>query len=161
MIGQLSNPWWVFIVLGICAGVLSGTLGLGSGIIMIPTLILLFGFGQKSAQGMALAVMVPMALLGALRYWKNPEIEINTVIVGLIICGALVGVLVGTELAFRVPGHILGKVLAAVLVIAAIKLFMTSAKPGQPDLDNPDTSGIEQKIVSSLEDGETNNEPEI
>lgn len=161
MIGQLSNPWWVFVVLGLCAGVLSGTLGLGSGIIMIPTLILLFGFGQKSAQGMALAVMVPMALVGALRYWKNPEIEINTVIVGLIICGALVGVLAGTELAFRLPSHILRKIFAVVLVIAAIKMFMTPAKPGQPNLDNPDTSGIEQKIVSSLEHGETNNESEI
>ena len=161
MIGQLSNPWWVFVVLGLCAGVISGALGLGSGIIMIPTLVLLCGFGQKSAQGMALAVMVPMALVGALRYWKNPEIEINTVIVGLIICGALIGALAGTELASRLPNHILRKVFAAVLVIAAIRMFMTSAKPGQPSLDNPDTSGIQQKIVSSLEHGETNNESEI
>ncbi len=158
MIGQLSNPWWVFVVLGLCAGVISGALGLGSGIIMIPTLVLLCGFGQKSAQGMALAVMVPMALVGALRYWKNPEIEINTVIVGLIICGALIGALAGTELASRLPDHILRKVFAAVLIIAAIKMFMTSAKPGQPSLDN---SLIEQKIVSSLEHGETNNESEI
>ncbi len=161
MIGQLSNPWWFFVVLGICAGVLSGALGLGSGIILVPTLVLLCRFGQKSAQGMALAVMVPMVLVGALRYWKNPEIEINTVIVGLIICGALAGVLAGTELASRLPSHILRKVFAAVLVIAAIKMFMTSAKPEQPDLDNPDTSGIEQKTVNSLEHGETNNESEI
>ncbi len=158
MIGQLSNPWWVFVVLGLCAGVLSGTLGLGSGIIMIPTLVLLCGFGQKSAQGMALAVMVPMALVGALRYWKNPEIEINTVIVGLIICGALIGALAGTELASRLPNHILRKVFAAVLVIAAIKMFMTPAKPTQLSLDN---SLTEQKTVSSLEHGETNNESEI
>ena len=161
MIGQLSNPWWVFIVLGICAGVISGTLGLGGGTILVPTLVLLCGFGQKSAQGMALAAMVPMTLVGALRYWKNPEIEINTVIVGLIICGALAGVLAGTELASRLPSHILRKVFAAVLVIVAIKMFTTSAKPGQPNLDNPDTSGIQQKVVNSLEHGETNNEPEI
>ncbi len=154
MIGQLSNPWWVFVVLGLCAGVLSGTLGLGSGIIMIPTLVLLCGFGQKSAQGMALAVMVPMALVGALRYWKNPEIEINTVIVGLIICGALVGALVGTELASRIPNHILRKVFAAVLVIAAIRMFMTSAKPTQQ------ISNLKSQI-SNFKNGETNNEPEI
>ncbi len=158
MIGQLSNPWWVFVLLGICAGVLSGALGLGSGIIMIPTLVLLCGFGQKSAQGMALAVMVPMTLVGALRYWKNPEIEINVVIVGLIICGALAGVLAGTELASRLPGHILRKVFAAVLVIAAVKMFMTPAKPTQLSLDN---SLTEQKTVNSLEHGETNNESEI
>ncbi len=158
MIGQLSNPWWVFVLLGICAGVLSGALGLGSGIIMIPTLVLLCGFVQKSAQGMALAVMVPMTLVGALRYWKNPEIEINVVIVGLIICGALAGVLAGTELASRLPSHILKKVFAAVLIIAAIKMFMTPAKPTQLSLDN---SLTEQKTVSSLEHGETNNESEI
>ncbi len=158
MISQLSNPWWVFVLLGICAGVISGALGLGSGIIMIPTLVLLCGFGQKSAQGMALAVMVPMTLVGALRYWKNPEIEINVVIVGLIICGALAGVLAGTELVSRLPSHILRKVFAAVLVIAAVKMFMTPAKPGRPSFDN---SLTEQKTVSSLEHGETNNESEI
>ena len=161
MIGQLSNPWWVFVVLGVCAGILSGALGLGSGIILVPTLVLLCGFGQKSAQGMALAVMVPMALVGALRYWKNPEIEINAVVVGLIICGALAGTLAGTELASRLPSHILRKIFSAVLVIVAVKMFMTSGKPGRPSLDNPDTSGIEQKIVSSLKHGETSNEPEI
>ena len=105
MIGQLSNPWWVFIVLGICAGVISGTLGLGRGTVLVPTLVLVWSFEQKSAQGTALAVMVPMALVGALRYWKNPEIEMNAAIIALIILGALVGVLVGTELASRLPSH--------------------------------------------------------
>jgi len=65
MADQLFNQWWVFVVLGVFAGVVSGSLGLGSGTILIPSLVLLCGFGQKSAQGMALAVMVPMTLLGA------------------------------------------------------------------------------------------------
>ncbi len=75
MIGQLSNPRFVFVLLGICAGVLSGALGVGSGILLIPTLVLFCSFEQKSAQGMSLAVMVPMALVGALRYWKNPQMK--------------------------------------------------------------------------------------
>ncbi|MBC8471574.1 MAG: sulfite exporter TauE/SafE family protein [Planctomycetes bacterium] len=158
MIGQLSSPWWVFIVLDICAGLMGGALGLGGGTIIVPTLVLICGFGQKSAQGMALAVMAPLALAGALRYWRNPEIEMNLLPVGLIICGALVGVLVGTELASRLPGHILRKAFAAVLVIAALKMFMTSAKPGRAGLDN---SMTEQKTVSSLKHGEINNESEI
>ncbi len=96
MIGQLFNPWWIFVLLGICAGILSGLLGLGSGIILVPALVLLCSFEQKSAQGMALAVMVPMALVGALRYWKNPEIQMNAAVIGLIILAALAGALVGT-----------------------------------------------------------------
>ncbi len=155
MIGQLSNPWWVFIVLGICAGVISGALGLGGGTILVPTLVLLCSFGQKSAQGMALAVMVPMALVGALRYWKNPEIEINTVIVGLIICGALAGVLVGTELASRLPSHTLRKVFAIFLAIVAVKMFTASPRPKQQD---PGDSLTNQKTVKLVESGGTKNE---
>ena len=158
MIGQLSNPWWVFVVLGIGAGLMGGALGLGGGTIIVPTLVLICSFGQKSAQGTALAVMVPMALVGALRYWRNPAIEIHPLPVVLIICGALIGVLVGTELASRLPAHILRKVFAAVLVIVAIRIFMTSPKQGRAGLDN---SMIEQNPVSSLEHGETNNASEV
>ena len=155
MIGQLSNPWWVFVVLGVAAGVLSGTLGIGAGIILVPTL-LVCSFGQKSAQGMSLAVMVPMALVGALRYWKNPEIEMNAVVIGLIICGAVVGTLGGTELAGRLPNHILRKVFAVVLVIVAARMFISSSGPKQPDVNN---SLINQESASSVEHGGIKNEP--
>lgn len=155
MIGQLSNPWWIFILLGICAGILSGTLGLGSGIILVPALVLICGFGQKNAQGMALAVMVPMALLGAMRYWKNPQVEMSAVVVGLIICGALVGTLAGTELASRLPNQILRKAFAVFLVIVAVKiLFMTTGAKKQ----GPDESPIKQKNVNLIEDGSKNGE---
>ncbi|MHC4310191.1 MAG: sulfite exporter TauE/SafE family protein [Planctomycetota bacterium] len=157
MISQLSNPWWAFVALGICAGLLGGALGLGGGVVIVPSLVLIFSFAQKSAQGTALAVMVPMALVGAFRYWRNPEIDINALPIGLIICGSLVGVLVGTELASRLPSPVLKKVFAAFLVIAAIRMFLAPTKPGRVALDN---SMTEQTTVSSPEHGETNNEPE-
>ena len=158
MIGQLSSSWWIFIVLGIGAGIISGALGLGSGTIVVPALVLLFDFGQKNAQGTALAVMVPMALVGALRYWQNPEIELNIVIIGLIICGSIAGALVGVELASMLPAHVLRRVFAVFLIIVAVRMFMTSEKSRRVGLDN---NMIEQKTVSSLEHGETNNKPEI
>jgi len=154
MIGQF-NPWWVFIVLGICAGVISGTLGLGSGTVLVPTLVLICSFEQKSAQGTALVVMVPMALVGALRYWKNPEIEMNAVIVGLIICGALAGVLVGTELASRLPSHTLRKVFAIFLAIVAVKMYTASPRPEQRNIGDSLTNQIKVKLV---ERGSTKNE---
>ncbi|MBA7627546.1 hypothetical protein ES703_35009 [subsurface metagenome] len=157
MIGQLSNPWWVLILLGIGAGILSGALGLGSGIILVPALVLVCSFEQKSAQGMSLAIMVPMALVGALLYWKNPDIEMNAVIIALIVLGALAGVLVGTELAGRLPGHVLRKVFAAVLVIVAVKMFMIPTRPKQASLDN---DLIEQEMVDSVEHGDINSKSE-
>lgn len=153
MIGQLSNPWWILILLGICAGVLSGALGLGAGIILVPTLVLLCDYEQKSAQGMALAVMVPMVMVGALRYWKNPEIEMNVTIIGLIILGALAGVLAGTELASRLPSHILRKVFATVLLLVAVKMFVGPTRPKPPN-----DSLTSQKITNLVESEGTNNE---
>jgi len=155
MISQLSNPWWVFVLLGICAGILGGLLGIGSGTILVPMLVLLFHFEQKSAQGMALAVMVPMALVGALRYWKNPEIEMNMVVIGLIILGALAGVLAGTELMARLPAHTLRKIFAIVLVIVGVRMFITPARPKQPELVDSSTN---QKSVNLVEPGGTKNE---
>jgi uncharacterized membrane protein YfcA len=155
MMSQLSNPWWIFILLGICAGILSGALGLGAGIILVPTLVLLCDFEQKSAQGMALAVMVPMVMLGALRYWKNPDVEMHGTIIGLIILGALAGVLVGTELASRLPSPVLRKVFAAVLLLVAVKMFVSSTRLKR---NGPDDSLSSQKISNMIESEGTNNE---
>ncbi|MHC4911984.1 MAG: sulfite exporter TauE/SafE family protein [Planctomycetota bacterium] len=154
MASQLSNPWWVFVLLGICAGLISGTLGLGSGTVLVPAFVLLCAFGQKSAQGMSLAVMVPMALVGALRYWKNPGIEIDLAVVGLVTIGALAGALAGTELAGRLPGHVLRKAFAVFLVIAAAKMFFAARQPGQPLNDN---DLQQQQKITSVENDK--NEP--
>lgn len=157
MIGQLAGCWWLFIVLGVCAGLVSGTLGLGSGIVFIPALVFLWGFEQKSAQGTALAVMVPMALVGALRYWKNPEIDMSMTIILLIVLGALAGVLAGTELAFRLPNHVLRKVFAIYLVIVAVRMFIASPGPKQPE---PGANLTNQNNANLVDYGDTKNDAE-
>ncbi|UCC98009.1 MAG: sulfite exporter TauE/SafE family protein [Phycisphaerales bacterium] len=155
MIALLSNPWWAFILLGICAGVISGALGLGSGAVVVPVLVLLLAFEQKAAQGTALAVMVPMTLLGALRYWRNPEIEMNLSIILLIALGALAGVLAGTEIAGRLPGQTLRKMFAIFLAIVAIKMFTASPKPQKTGMGEDLTS---QNNVSLVDPGGTKND---
>lgn len=75
--------------------------------------------------------MVPMTLVGALRYWRNPEIDMSLTIILLIVLGALVGALVGTELAGRLPSQVLRKVFAIFLVIVAMRMFIISPKPIQ------------------------------
>ena len=155
MAAQLYSAWWVFILLGLCAGIVSGTLGLGAGIILVPVLVLLCGFGQKSAQGMALAVMVPMALVGAFRYWKNPEIEVNIGVVGLIVCGALVGTLFGTELAARLPSQDLRRVFAIVLVLVGIRMFWGASTPQQAGPDGGSAAGPQSAV---LDDGSADND---
>jgi uncharacterized membrane protein YfcA len=155
MIAQLSGCWWLFIVLGLFAGLISGTLGLGSGVVFIPALVLICGFEQKSAQGTALAVMVPMTLVGALRYWRNPEIDMSLTIILLIVIGALIGALAGTELASRLPSHILRKMFAIFLVIVAVRMFITTPGLKQPESG---TNLSNSKNVNLVDVGDVKND---
>jgi len=83
----VSEMWSMYLLVGLAAGILSASFGLGSGIIMVPAGVLILSMSQKSAQGTALAVMVPMALVGALLYWRDPDIEVNLRVVGLLASG--------------------------------------------------------------------------
>ena len=157
MTGQLAGCWWLFIILGVCGGLVSGTLGLGSGIVFIPALVIFFGFEQKSAQGTALAIMVPMTLLGALRYWKNPEIDMSLTIILLIALGALAGVLAGTELAGRLSNPVLRKIFATFLVIAAVRMFISSPGTKQP---SPGVNLTNQHNANMVDVGDIKNDAE-
>ena len=153
MLAQLSNPWWTFVILGLAGGLLSGVLGVGSGIVFVPVLVSVFMLPQKSAQGTALAVMVPMALLGAIRYWQNPSIEINMVLVAFLVLGALVGVLIGTAVIEHVPGHWLRKVFAVLMVIVAVRMFMMPPKRGPSRTDRSDNNPADVLKVKGSSDG--------
>ena len=157
MADLVSNQWWALILLGVFAGVVSGALGVGSGVVVIPALVLLANCEQKAAQGTALAVMVPMTLVGALRYWRNPEIDMNLAVILLIVLGAVVGVLAGTELASRLPGPVLRKAFAIFLVIVAVRMFTASPKPQKAGTGQNTTSHSNVSVVDS---GGTKNEAE-
>ena len=65
------------LVLGLVAGVLSGMFGIGGGLVIVPALILGFGFGPKTATGTSLfALMWPVGLLGVLEYWRRGEMQV-------------------------------------------------------------------------------------
>jgi len=149
MLAQLSHAWWLFIVLGAATGIINGSLGLGGGTVIVPALVLICHFGQKSAQGMALAVMVPVAFVGAVRYWRLGMIEMNWLVVALMVCGALVGAVIGTELASRIPAHILRKGFSIVLVVVAFKMFTASPKS--------EALGFEEGSISSSSVNQTSN----
>ncbi|MBN2271760.1 MAG: sulfite exporter TauE/SafE family protein [Sedimentisphaerales bacterium] len=154
MLAHLSHSWWVFVIVGVAAGVISGSLGLGSGTVVVPALVLICHFGQKSAQGTALAVMVPMALVGALQYWRH-GIEMDQLVIVLIVCGALAGTLGGTELAARLPESVLRKAFAVFLAVVAFKMFTMSSKAGPPGIES---DRVNQNAVSSIGNGGVSND---
>ncbi len=131
---QLAGTWWMFVLLGFVGGIVCGALGIGSGIIFVPALVIIFSTEQKDAQGVALAVMVPMAMLAAFRYWRNPNIDVNFNLVALLVVGSIGGVLIGTEIANHLPGHWLRKAFAVLMIVAAVRMFTMGPKqPGPAD----------------------------
>jgi uncharacterized protein len=83
-------------LVGLVAGVLSGMFGIGGGLVIVPALILIFGFDAKTAVGTSLfVILLPTGLLGVLEYWKNGEMKVAA---GLwiafgVFCGAYFGAL--------------------------------------------------------------------
>ncbi|MGN6797168.1 MAG: TSUP family transporter, partial [Gaiellaceae bacterium] len=57
-----------FIVIGLAGGVLSGLLGVGGGIVMVPLLVLWASYGQRDAHAMSLGAIIPISLAGVITY---------------------------------------------------------------------------------------------
>ena len=113
----------LYIVLGLAAGILSGLLGIGGGILIVPALVLFFGLSQHLAQGTTLALMVPpIGLLAAWTYYKQDFVDIR--IAALICLGFFFGGLVGAKFATSINPLMLKKLFGIALLIAAVKMIL-------------------------------------
>lgn len=117
-----SQTIGLLIVVGLLAGVLSGFVGVGGGIIMVPALIWLLGYSQHQAQGTSLAVlMLPVVALAVRNYWKAGLLDWRVVAV---IAGAFVaGGYLGSKGALALPAETVKRVFGVVMLFAAIKLI--------------------------------------
>lgn len=112
-----------YIFLGLVAGALSGLVGIGGGIVIIPALVYIFGLSQQSAQGTTLALMVPpIGLLAAWEYYKNGHVEIKLAL--FIIVGFVVGSWLSAKVAMGIPAPMLKKIFAGFLLLTAIKMLL-------------------------------------
>ncbi len=90
---------------GVFTGILSGLMGVGGGIIMIPAMVYLMGLSQKLAQGISLAVIIPVSISGAMIHASQGNVRKD---VGVwLVVGGVSGGLIGAELAMRLPSDIL------------------------------------------------------
>jgi len=114
--------WYWYIGLGFLAGIFSGFLGLGGGAILIPVLVLLFGFSQHSAQGTTLAMMVPpIGLLAAWKYYTAGNVKIK--VAALMCAGFFVGGLIGAHLVAKIPEPALKKGFGVLLLLVALRMI--------------------------------------
>ncbi len=116
------------ICLGLAAGVLSGIFGVGGGILFVPTLLLL-GLGQVEASATSLLAIVPTAAAGALRQRGYGNLRARAaLIVGAV---SIVGAELGVQIATRVDEGVLRRAFGVLLLLVALRLVLTSARPAR------------------------------
>lgn len=111
-----------YVALGLTVGLLSGFLGLGGGLIMVPVLVFFFGFTQHQAQGTSLAAMIPpVTLLAALRYYYGGNVKVDVAI--LLACGFVAGGWLGANAVQGIPEAVLKKIFGIFLLFVSIKMI--------------------------------------
>lgn len=112
----------ILIVIGLLAGMFSGLLGVGGGVIMIPMMVFALGFTQHEAQGTSLAVLaVPVTLIAAYNYYEAGHV--NWKYAAVIAVTFVVGAYFGSKFAIAIDQALLKKIFGCILIIVALRLI--------------------------------------
>lgn len=131
----------IIILVGIAAGLLSGLVGVGGGIVIVPALVYFLSFSQKTAQGTSLGlIMLPVGILGVLQYYKQGHVDFR--VVGILAIGFLAGSYFGSRISLSMSQESVKKVFAVLMMIIAIKMFFFDKPKKQDESQN--------KVASSL-----------
>ncbi len=127
------SPWAIagLLALGVVTGILSGILGIGGGVFVVPALMLVFGVGDVVAKGTSLLMMIPTAVTGTIANVRRGHSDLTSAaIVGLLAVPASIG---GAALAWAIP-PMLGSVLFALLLVyAALQLAWSALSAPRQD----------------------------
>jgi uncharacterized protein len=115
------------LIIGFSAGILSGLIGVGGGIIMVPALVFFMKYGQHQAQGTSLAVLtLPVVILASVYYYyqcKKEGMPIDLRVVGLLASGFFVGGFLGSKIALNIDQEMLKKIFAVILFYTAFRML--------------------------------------
>jgi hypothetical protein len=117
----------ILIFIGLAAGILSGLVGVGGGIILVPALVYFLHYNQHQAQGTSLGVLTfPVVILAFLTYYKDclkTGSPIEFKVIGVLAVAFILGGLWGSKLAVRIDQEILKKIFAIILFYTGIKML--------------------------------------
>jgi uncharacterized protein len=109
------------VLCGFLVGVLSGLIGIGGGVLLVPVMVIGFGFREHLAQGTSLAAILPTSAVGALTHYRQGNLDMRpALIMGVV--GALLAVVFGL-LAQAIDAGLLARVFGVLLLFAAYRLW--------------------------------------
>ena len=112
----------LLILIGFFAGTLSGLVGVGGGIIVVPALVFLLGFSQHQAQGTSLGLLLlPVGILAVINYYNKGYIDIK--IVAIMSIAFILGGWLGSKLALRISEDTVKKIFAILLFYTGFKML--------------------------------------
>jgi|KBSMisStaDraftv2_1062788.scaffolds.fasta_scaffold00974_7 uncharacterized membrane protein YfcA len=118
----------IILLIGLVAGVLSGLVGVGGGIVVVPALIYFLAFSQQQAQGTSLGLLLlPAGILAVVNYYKQGYVDYR--VVGVLALGFIVGSFFGSKVALSLPQETVKKIFAIVMLIVSIKMLFLDRKP--------------------------------
>ena len=119
-----------FLGVGLGTGVLSALMGVGGGLVLVPAMVLLFSFSQHTAEGTSLLVIIPTALVGAIRHARRGYTDWR---LGLAVgVGGIAGGLVGAQVALALDSDILQLLFALFLAATGVRMLRGREQPKQP-----------------------------
>jgi len=112
----------LLVVVGLAAGILSGMVGVGGGIIIVPALVFFLGFSQHQAQGTSLGLLLlPVGILAVINYYNKGFIDIKVVIIMSI--AFILGGWLGSKLSLSLPQETVKKIFAILLLYTAFRMM--------------------------------------
>ncbi len=112
----------LFVLIGLVSGSLIGLVGTGAGLIIIPALVFLAHFNEKTAVGTSLTLlMLPVGFFAAYSYWQHGYVNLKAAL--FIILGFVVGSFFAAKYASGLPVTTATKVFGVVAIIIGIKML--------------------------------------
>ena len=112
----------IVILIGVAAGMLSGLVGIGGGLVIVPALVYFLGFSQHTAQGTSLAmILLPVGIFAVIFYYKQGHVDIK--VVWLLAVGFIIGSALGSKVALNLPQETVKKIFAVLMILIAVKML--------------------------------------
>ncbi|MCX8144474.1 MAG: sulfite exporter TauE/SafE family protein [Bacteroidia bacterium] len=113
----------LLLLIGALGGIVSSFLGIGGGLVVIPLLVLLLNYSQKTAQGTSLALMLPpIGIMAVINYYKTGNANITHAMIMAV--GFLIASYFASKWAVNIHDDYLKKIFAVFLILYAIKLLL-------------------------------------
>ena len=115
------------VFIGVLAGIVSGFIGIGGGIIIVPGLIYLAGLTQMQAQGTSLALMLPpIGILAFMHYYKEGNVDLK--VAGIVAITFVIGGFFGAKLAHKIDQNLVKIIFGVLMLLIAIKMIFSGVK---------------------------------